>query len=104
MMKELDLLLLMKRSIEGFEQTPLNLESLLLITGNLEDLLDKLKNVSHEWKESFRTEWWELELISAVLMDNEETEISNDGREKIFEATEKMKTMIDEEYQLQSSN
>lgn len=96
------LLLLMNKSIEGFERAKLDLDSLLLITNRLEDLLSNLENASNEWRENFRTQWWELELISAVLHDIDESDISKEGREIISQAIKQMKIMIEEESNRQS--
>jgi len=64
-------LLLMKRTIAHYEQTPPTLESLLALTQSLEELLNSLQKIDQEWKETFRTQWWELELRASVMMDEE---------------------------------
>ncbi|MBS0647905.1 MAG: hypothetical protein JSS10_01615 [Verrucomicrobia bacterium] len=88
-------LLLMKRGIAHFEQTPPTLESLLALTQSLEELLDSLQNIHEEWKETFRTEWWELELIVSVMMDEEIDDLTAEDNQAISEALSNIKALID---------
>ncbi len=85
----------MKYRIQNFEKTTPFLDNLLDITKSLEELLSSLKNIDDDWKTAFQTEWWELELISAILMDKEIDEISETGKQKISQALENMQAMID---------
>ena len=67
----------MKQIIKDFAQAPPSLDSLLYMSGSLEALLNLLQNVDVQWKETFRTEWWELELTSSIMMDEERDALQN---------------------------
>ena len=87
-------LLLMKNRILMFEQTVLNLDSLLSLTKSLEEILNSLND--NQLKQELTTEWWELELISSVMMDREIEIISEESRNNISCTLKNMKKMIDE--------
>lgn len=93
---------LMKKSIQFFEEEDLNLDSLLRITRSLEELLDELKQVNDSWKETFRTEWWSLEIHSSQLMAEEEendeeiSELTEESKKFILNAINNIKALIDQ--------
>lgn len=84
----------MKNTIKLFEKNLNHLSDLLSATKSLEDILDKLNIIP--LKEDLRSEWWELELISSVMIDKNVENISEESRKNIATALENMKNMIDE--------
>ncbi len=89
-------LLLMKQRILSFEKTKFSLDSLLYLTKSLEELLDSLKNIDDKWKESFRTEWWELEFTSSLMIDKEVEDLTKEDEDSVSLALQNMKIMIDD--------
>lgn len=87
-------LLLLKGTIDSFQKAPLTLEGLLEVTRKIEELLDVLKEINPEWKESFRTEWWELEYISSMMIDEETEEFTEEDRKILAQAFATMKEML----------
>lgn len=85
---------LMMRSIYYFEQEKLNLDSLLRITRSLEELLDSLKNIDPVWKSTFRIQWGELEITSAMMMDQEVDELMDEEKVMVKNAIENIKVLI----------
>lgn len=69
-------LILIKNRIVSFQKCNPDLKALLSLTASLEELLNSLENVDVQLKENLTTEWWELELISSVMMDREVGNIS----------------------------
>jgi hypothetical protein len=57
--------------------------------------LNVLENIDEAWRETFRTEWWELELISSVMMDEEVDDLTREDKDKILQALQNMKIMIE---------
>lgn len=91
---------LMKNRILSFEENVMNLDSLVSITRSIEETLNALKNVDHQLKEDLTTEWWELELLSSVMLAEEEEEevqepLDAESKQNIYNALENMKKMID---------
>lgn len=66
-----------------------------MITRSLEELLDSLKTVDQEWKSTFKTEWWELEFTSSLMMDEEREELTQEDREAIAQALQNMKNLLE---------
>lgn len=91
-------LILIKNRIVGFQKCNPDLKALLSLTASLEELLNSLENVGVQLKENLTTEWWELELISSVMMDRGVDNISEESKQTIFAALENMLNMIEEAY------
>ena len=87
-------LLLMQETIVRFEQSPFSLETLLSVTRSLEELLNVLVDVDQDWKELFRTQWWELELTSSLMMDEEREDFTEEDKQSVSLALKNMKEMI----------
>lgn len=79
----------MKKAIDGYEKEKTTLHSLFLFKTFLEDCLSQLPE--SEWKDSLITQWWELEFVYAMMIDNNEDSFSI---EEIYPALTKMKSMI----------
>lgn len=88
-------LILIKNKILGFQENEVDLNALLSITSSLEEILKSLKNVDKQLIEKLTTEWWELELLSSVMIDEEDDMIDGESKQNIFFALEDMKKMID---------
>lgn len=86
---------LIKERILSFQKCNPDLKELLSLTRSLEELLISLKNVNKQLKENLITEWWELELISSVMMDREVDIISEESKQTVFVALENMLNMIE---------
>ena len=57
-----------------------------------------------EWIEKFRTEWWELEYTSALMIDNDEVDLTPEDEEAVSTALKNMKSMIDQQFPLEKSS
>ena len=88
--------LIMQNLILAFEQFPLTLENLLSFTQSLEALIN---TIEHKDKESFRTLWWEFELVSAVMLDEEREEFTDEEKEAIATALSDLKKLIERHLQ-----
>lgn len=88
-------LTLIKEKILSFQKWDPDLKKLLFLTRSLEELLNSLENVEGQLKERLTTEWWELELISSVMMDKEVDVISEESKQSLCIALENMLNMID---------
>lgn len=88
-------LMLMKNRILNFQASESDLDALLSITRSIEEILNTFKNLDKKFKESLISEWAELEIISSVMMDEEEDIISTDCKQNISLALENMIHMID---------
>ena len=88
---------LIKNSILNFQKREeIDLDSLLLITKSIEEILNVLKNLDKHFKEDLITEWSELEIISSLMMADEEEEatLDDESRKTIFYSLENIKEMI----------
>ena len=89
-------LLLMKESVALYENQPSSLENLVTLTQSLEKSINSLKTIDNDWKEAFRTEWWELEFTSSLMIDNEVDQLSEEDEEAVSIAIKNMKKMLDQ--------
>lgn len=70
-----------------------NRGSLFTLTTDLDALINELE-IDRWFQESLRTEWWKLELIKAILMDEERMAICNENQQAIAQALANIKTII----------
>jgi hypothetical protein len=82
---------LMKRCLEGFENSNLNLRVLI---DSLRGLLNVLQEVDAEWVASFRREWWTLEQIYAVASDRGQFELSQADQDSVNKTIGEMKQLL----------
>lgn len=82
---------LMIERIHEFKEGKLYLISLI---GDLGGLLDVLMLPTEEWKATFRSYWWDLEVMYAVAIDREESLLDSDNQKIIVEAVENLEKMI----------
>lgn len=86
---------LMKNRILRFQENEADLDFLLSTTRSLEESLNAIKNIDKQLKDSLTTEWWELELLSSVMMFQEVDTIDAESKHELSFALENMKKMID---------
>ncbi len=84
------------QSITAYEKKPHSLESLLEITRSIETFIDSLNEIDPMWIETFRTEWWELEFTSALMIENEQEYLSDEDEKAVSQALLNMKMMIEQ--------
>ena len=88
--------MLMKQSINAYESQKPSLDSLIVLTQSIESLLDSLTSIDNTWKEAFRTEWWELEFTSSLLIDDEKEDLTTEDVGAVSTALNNMKAMINQ--------
>ena len=88
--------ILIQQNINEYESQKPSLDSLMALTQSIEKRLDSLKSIDNTWKEAFRTEWWELEFTSSLMIDNEKENLTKEDEEAVSTALNNMKTMINE--------
>lgn len=83
----------MRERIEWFENQKIGLGSLI---GDLGALLDCLEATDGEWKDRFRRQWWELELVYAVALDRKLERLPAQSQAIVDDAIRAMKSLLDE--------
>lgn len=86
---------LMKNRILSFQISKADLDALLSITRSLEEILNALQNVDIQFKKYLMAEWGELEILSLVMMADDEELLDDKSKQNIFLSLENMKDMID---------
>lgn len=84
---------LMSEYIKEFEQGKLKLESLI---DTLEALIVSLQTTPASWKDAFESEWWTLEQLYAVALEQSETNLLSSSRDTIDETIVNMKHLLGE--------
>jgi hypothetical protein len=77
--------------IARYEDGATNLASLIAA---LDALLEALEGVEDEWKSAFRAEWWTLEQVYAVALDQGQMDLPLESRRFVSEAIENMKHLL----------
>lgn len=62
--------------------------------GFLKRELEKMENLRSSWVEDFRTEWWELEILLAVMLDEKIYEVPSDEVPNVHKAVEQIEGLI----------
>ena len=82
---------LMKKCLEGFEVENINFQVLI---NSLRGLINSLQEPDKKWKASFMHEWWTLEEIYSIALDREQTHLSEEDQNSVYEAIANMKKLL----------
>ena len=82
----------MKNYLKAFKQNELNLNQLINL---LDELIESLKLCDQEWKNEFRSEWWDLEQLNAISQYHNNPIIISDNIEEIFNIIRRMDVLLD---------
>jgi hypothetical protein len=94
---------MMMEQLERFEEGKIDLGSVI---ASLETLLTSLQAAEKAWQDAFRSEWWTLEQVYAVALDQQERGVGVDAeaiigdpenQKLITEAVENMKGLLAEQ-------
>lgn len=89
-------LLLIRKQVLEYQAMESSLDNLLALTKSVEEILNSLKHIDSKLKQALTTEWWEFELLSAVMIDTESDTMDEESQSNISKAIENMVQMIDE--------
>jgi len=84
---------LIEQYITQYEKGQLKLDRLINV---LNALLEVLQVTPEKWKDDFRSEWWTLEQIYAVSLDDEQLLFQKETQDLIKETLENMKKLLGE--------
>ena len=84
---------LMSEYIKEFDRGKLKLESLI---DTLEALIVSLQTADRAWKDSFESEWWTLEQVYAVALEQDKTTLLPQNQALINETIVNMKHLLAE--------
>ena len=84
-------LTIMLDRLECFCSNKLSLHKLIQ---DLSSLLDALNDIDEEWKTDFRTIWLELEIVYAVMLDEEKNELNKELKSVVNGAVLQLKDLV----------
>jgi hypothetical protein len=79
--------------IEQFESGDLKMSKLISM---LEGSINSLQTLDEELKEQLRSEWWTLEQVYSVALDQQESELSPESKNLVIEALRNIKSILQE--------
>ena len=85
-----------KSEIQKFKQKKWDLKSLLKLTEDLEQFIE---NIDEQYKEKVRTQWWELELTTSLMINNDQKILTEEDHQVVNEALESIVQISDEAIQ-----
>jgi len=86
-----------RKVIDNFQNKEWNIHNLKEITYSLEgaiNWIDNYEEIDKNWVEKLRSEWWELELTSSLMIDNNEDSLTNEDIKVVKKALQNILSLI----------